>query len=252
MNCLPLMPRFVVLATLLLFSVAPLAAQDLDPLPEADGTKLSPQTLQYAATISTGGGMGLTLTHTLTEAEGPEGESLWRVVNETDAPMGATVDTFEVHRETLRPYRLHSSAAQGTLKLHYTEEQVTGHLDAGGQQIRIEEHLEGPVFSYGAGLELTIAALALDDDFEATLRFYDPQQQGVSTMKLTVEDTATTEVPAGTFDTWRLRLSPAEGEGNETVLYARREAPHYIIRSETSLPTGTGTETAVTELEEGL
>gem|GEM_PF-3130905 len=251
-------PLLVLLCSLLFIiriGLAPPAhAQEAEPtLPAVDGTLLSPLTLQYTATItSAGGGMDLTLTHTLTEAESEEGQALWRVVNETETMMGASVDTFEVDRTTLRPYRLHSGAAQGTLELRYTSDRVTGHLDAGGQQIRIDEPLEGPVFSYGAALELTIATLDLDADFETTLRFFDPQRQGVTTMQLTVEDATTTEVPAGTFETWRLRMAPAAGEGNETILFARQEAPHYIVKSETTLPTGAGEGTAVTVLEEGL
>ncbi len=246
--------RWLLLVAVLISLTPGAHAQEAEPaLPAADGTLLSPLTLQYTATIeSARGGMDLTLTHTLTEAESEEGQALWRVVNETETMMGASVDTFEVDRETLLPHRLYSAAAQGTLELSYSRNQVTGRLDAGGQQIRINEPLDGPVFGYGAALELTIATLNLTDGFDTTLRFFDPQRQAIATMQLTVEEATTTDVPAGTFDTWRLRMAPAAGEGNETILFARREAPHYIVKSETSLPTGTGTGTAVTILQEGL
>jgi len=238
-----------------LVGLAPWAhAQEAEPaLPTVDGTLLSPLTLQYTATIeSARGGMDLTLTHTLTEAESEEGQALWRVVNETETTMGASVDTFEVDRETLLPHRLYSAAAQGTLELRYSRDRVTGQLDAGGQQVRIDEPLEGPVFGYGAALELTVATLDLEQGFDTTLRFFDPQRQAVTTMQLTVEEATTTDVPAGTFETWRLRMAPAAGQGNETILFARQEAPHYIVKSETSLPTGAGAGTAVTVLQEGL
>jgi len=255
LQALPVRVCACFLLTAVLVGLAPVAqGQEAEPpLPAADGTLLSPLTLQYAATIeSARGGMDLTLTHTLTKAVSEEGQPLWRVVNETEAMMGASVDTFEVNRETLLPHRLYSAAAQGTLELRYSRNRVAGRLDAGGQQIRIDEPLEGPIFGYGAALELTIATLDLTPGFDAPLRFFDPQRQAVTTMRLTVEEATTTDVPAGTFETWRLRMAPAAGEGNETVLFARREAPHYIVKSETSLPTGDGTGRAVTVLQAGL
>lgn len=254
-RAVPVRARLCVLLWAVILGLAPSAyAQEAGPaLPTVDGTLLRPLTLQYTATIeSGGGGMDLTLTHTLTEAESEEGQALWRVVNETETMMGASVDTFEVDRETMLPHRLYSAAAQGTLELKYSPTRVTGQLDAGGQQIPINEALEAPVFGYGAALELTIATLDLDAGFDTTLRFFDPQRQDVTTMQLTVVEATTTDVPAGTFATWQLRMAPATGEGNETILFARQEAPHYIVKSETSLPTGAGMGTAVTVLEDGL
>ncbi len=224
-------------------------AEEAD-LPEADGSVLSESTLNYSARIETGqGSADLELRRTIEEAESDDGQALLRIINETEAPMGTSVDTFVVDRQTLRPHRLYSAAGQATLHLSYSEDRITGTIDAGGQHMTVDEELDNPVLSYGAALEMTIAALPLEEGYETTLRYYDPQQQSIRVMRLSVEDAASTEVPAGTFETWHLRMSPLDDGDGATAMFVKRDKPHHLVKSESELPAQMGGGTATTVLE---
>ena len=99
-----------------------------------------------------------------------------------------------------------------------------------------------------AGFELAVASMVLEPGFQGVVRFIDPLQQRVRTMRLTVEEGEEMTTDAGTFATYQVALTPIDGDdtGAQSML-VRRDAPHYVVRVEQQLPpaAGGGTLTSV-------
>ena len=218
------------------------------PLPEADGSAIRPATMQYTATVNMQGrSIDLDVTRTIEEAT-HEGQAVWRVVDESQSPMGASVDTFAVDRAALTPVR-RSAGGQGSMTLRYTDDAITGQMSGMGQTLDIDRSLDAPVLGDGAGLELALAGLDLSAGYTATYRVFNPQQQAVQPMTLTVAGTETVAVPAGSFDTYVVEIEPVEsGQGQPQTLYLAADAPHHVIKSEAKLPPQMGGGTVTREL----
>lgn len=218
------------------------------PLPDADGRVIEPVEMTYRGTLQAGGQeMQLDMTRTVASSE-IDGRTVWQAVDATELPMGTMNDTSFVDEATLRPVR-RSMGGMGTATLDYTDEKITGEIGAQGQTMEIDADLEAPVLDGGPGQELFIAGLPLEEGYETTLRTFNPQQQAVQPLQLEVTGATTTEVPAGTYDTYVVELtSMDEGSGGGATLYVTREAPHYVVRGEYRLPAQMGSGTMTAEL----
>lgn len=218
------------------------------PLPDADGSLLAPGTMQYRTALSVQGReINVDVTRTLAEATF-EGQPVWRVVDRAETPLGASSDTVQVNRKTLRTMHRLASQGGGTVELRFSDDAVTGAINAGGQSIDVNTDLEAPVLSDGVGLETFVAGLPLEDGYEATVRTFNPQQQQAVPMTLAVTGTESVETPAGTFETFVVELTPVDG-GDTRTLHVRQEAPHTLVKKEQPLPAQMGSGTATTVLQ---
>ena len=70
-------------------------------------------------------------------------------------------------------------------------------------------------------------AIALDEDFEASYVSVNLRDASQATARLVMVDRQTLEVPAGTFETWRLQVR----NGRDTrIAWIHIEAPHEIVQ----------------------
>lgn len=223
----------------------PLQAQA--PLPEADGSSLSPLRLTYATTVVTQGQqVELEQTRTL-ERVRHGGRRAWAVVEESRSSRGTAIDSVYLDRARLTPLR-RFALGQGTRELSYTADSISGSANYGGRETPVRRALDAPVLSGGPGLEVALAGLPLEEGWSATLRTHSPQQQQVHTRRFTVTGAETVEVPAGEFDVWVIEATPVDGSGHRATFWARREAPHHVVRSVRSIPVQMGGGTITKEL----
>ena len=224
------------------------AIADTAALPMGDGSMILPSTMRYKAKLQMmGQELDLDLTRNI-EAAALEGRAVWRIIDSVDTPMGTSLDTFDLHIRTLMPVR-RVAGGMGTMNLSYKEDAITGELGFGGQTMDVDMELAHPVLGDGAALELVIAGLPLMDDYETTLRIFDPLMQKVRPMLLTVEGTEVTECEAGMFEAYVVKLTPLDGDqGGKARLRVMQAAPHHVIRGEYRLPAMMGGGTMTTEL----
>lgn len=226
-------------------AAAPLRAQS--PLPEADGSSLSPIRLTYATNVQTQGQkMTLEQTRTLERVRLANRET-WAVTEKSESSRGSGVDSVYLDAERLTPVR-RFALGQGTRELSYTADSITGTMNFGGRETPVERAIDGPVLSGGPGLETALSAYPLEEGWSATLRTHSPQQQEIHTRRFRVTGTETVEVPAGEFDAFVVEATPVGGSGFEATFWARREAPHLIVRSVRSIPAQMGGGTITKEL----
>ncbi|UCG88248.1 MAG: S9 family peptidase, partial [Gemmatimonadota bacterium] len=182
------------------------------------------------------------------EAVTVDGQDTWRIVEQVNTPMGSQVDTLEANRQSLLPVRRVASGA-GTVQLHYTDEAITGEMNAMGQNIPVNVSLEAPIFGGGSGVEMAIAGLPLTEGYSTTFRTFNIMTQKVRPFSLTATGTETVECAAGTFDTFVIELKPLDDdEAGTATMHVLQEAPHIVVRSTTRLPAMMGGGTSTTEL----
>jgi len=217
-------------------------------LPEADGSVIEPASVTYKMSFTVQGrSLELTTERTIAEAT-HNGADVWQVVDATSSPMMDATDSLMLDRATLRPVA-RVAKGQGTITLSYADDQITGEMNAMGQTMAIDKSLDAPVLASGSGMEMTLAALPLDEGYETTVRVFDYQQQTVRRMKVAVTGTGTVEVDAGSFETMTVELTSLDGNDAGTGTYhVMANAPHHVVKAETKLPAQLGGGTATKEL----
>lgn len=216
-------------------------------LPPAQGTWLRPVTLHYETTLSVQGQTFTLRSERRLELGRLDGQAVWQLVDRVRMPMGETTDTVWVDQATLRPLRRHAQG-MGTLWLTYEDGHVSGRLQSPMGTMNIEKELQAPVVGDGGAFDVYLAGLPLREGYEATLRVFDPQQQEVRPMKLTVTGTQTVAIPAGTFTAYVVRLEALDDGSGSGLLYVNQEAPHHVLQAEMQLPAQMGGGTAKTRL----
>ena len=82
----------------------------------------------------------------------------------------------------------------------------------GGPAKPVSVDLGGPVFADGAGASGVLATLPLAEGYTATFRNFDVQKQKASLKQVKVLGAEDVTVPAGTFKTWKVEITSAEGD----------------------------------------
>jgi len=223
-------------------------ASKTSALPDADGSVIQPTTVEYTTSLSIQGrSLELTTTRTIAEAM-HEDQSAWRIVDDISSPMMNASDTLLVDRATLRPLARHVKG-QGTVQLSYSDDAITGQMQAMGQSMDIDKSLEAPVLASGSGMELAMAGLPLEEGYETTLRTFNYQQQNVRRVKLAVTGSGTLDVGAGSFETLTVEVTALDGNDAGTGTYhVMADAPHHVVKADVNLGAAMGGGTATVEL----
>jgi dipeptidyl aminopeptidase/acylaminoacyl peptidase len=226
-----------------------LDAAKRNPLPAVDASRLAPATLGYRTTLNMGG-REMQIEGTRVYARETTGASpVWRVTTSAKTPMGDVSEVYVLDATSLRPVTRTIKQGPATVEVEYGDKAVTGSLAAGPQKIPINVALEAPVFGDEAALEAAILAMPLAGGFRTTLRAAEVgMMQRVRYWSLVVEGEESVTVPAGTFETFRVRLDPIDNEQGGATYWVNRAAPRVLVRSESKLPPAAGGGTAVSEL----
>jgi dipeptidyl aminopeptidase/acylaminoacyl peptidase len=186
-------------------------------VPQVTG-ELKPGTYKYDARISMGEQqMALKLSTTITDS----GDA-WTALETMGTPMGAMLDTVTLDQSALTLKKRSVQQGPVAVYLEFSADKVTGTMEVEGDDKPVSIDLDGPVFADGAGASFVIGCLPLQDGYSTAFRNFDVQAQKVKLMQLAVAGSESASVPAGTFDTFRVELSPADGSsGKYTVWIAK-------------------------------
>ena len=195
------------------------------PKPAAE---LTAGTATYKARIEAGGQtIPMDLTRTVKEVNGA-----W-VVNETSQlPMGTIQDEATIDKGTLllRKRVIHQGPA--VIDVSFADNRATGKMTVNGQERPITADLGGALFADGAGANDVIAALPLAEGYNTTFRNFDLMSQKVKLRQLKVTGSEKVTVPAGTFDAWKVEITPADGgTGESTTLWVDKTSRRVVKMS---------------------
>lgn len=218
------------------------------PLPPVDAGRLALGAATYGSRFTTQGQeIEMTAVRTLEQGE-DEGQAVLRVTDTVEGPMSGE-DLYVLQTDSLRPVSRRAKQGPATIEIDYGSREVTGTLTVPGQQIPVELQLEAPVFGDSSALDTAITALPLAEGYRTTVRSVEiGVQQRVRVWSVEVESVESVEVPAGSFETFRVALEPLDGEPGGSMLWITEETPRRVVKAESELPPQAGGGTAVTEL----
>ena len=198
------------------------------PKPAAD---LTPGTTTYKASLAAGGQtIPMDVTHTVAEANG-----VWLVTETANMPMGSMSDSSTVSKGTLLLQRRVIHQGPASVEVQFADNKASGTMSMNGQTRPISADLGGVLFGDGAGANDAIAALPLAEGYTTTYRNFDIMAQQVKPRLLKVEGSEKVTVPAGTFDAWKVVITPAEGIGETTTVWVNK-TDRRVVKTSSVLP----------------
>ena len=219
------------------------------PLPPVSVDRIRTGEAQYAATLKMSGQeMAISSTREIQVRETEDGPVV-EIVSNSEGPMGSGTDRYVLEAGSMLPIERRVEQGPATIEVNYGAESVTGTIKA-GQEIPIDVELDAPAFGADGALETTILGLALDADYRTTVRAVEiGMQQRVRYHSVEVLTAESVTVPAGEFETWKVRVEPFDDEGGGQTLWVTREPPRVLIQAETTLPPQMGGATVTSQLE---
>lgn len=196
-----------------------------------------PGTYKYKAVIAMGGQeIKVSMSTTLKEENGA-----WTATGTMESPMGQATDTSVLEKGTLVVRK--RSIQQGAVKidLDFAGNKASGSVNMNGQEHTIAVDLGGPLFADAAGSQLAIGSLPLADGYATSFRNFDVRRQKEKLIQLKVVGTESVTVPAGTFDTFKVELTSANGGTDKETVWIARESRKPVKMSATLADMGGAT-----------
>ncbi|MEX2397948.1 MAG: prolyl oligopeptidase family serine peptidase, partial [Balneolales bacterium] len=218
------------------------------PLPAVSGQRLQSSTLEYVSSLETQGqNLDIQIIRRLSQ-EVHDGQSVWRLIEHSTTPMGEIKDTIDVGRDNLLPVRRATLQGPMSLDLQYSTTSIEGMITRSGQTTPLNADLEAPVFADGSALYLTLSSLPLSQNYKTTFRIYDVMAHQVKPMALEVAGIETITVPAGSFSTFKLEITPLDNNSGKQTIWITDDNSRKVIRVNATLPVEMGGGSIVTEL----
>jgi dipeptidyl aminopeptidase/acylaminoacyl peptidase len=201
---------------------------------------LQPGAYQYKASLQMGGqNMALNYSTTIREED-----AAWKATDTVSTPMGEVVDSATLDKKTL--VMLKRAAKQGPVTLDFAiqDNKAAGNRSMNGQDRAISIDLGGPLFADAAGAPQVIACLPLADGYSTTFRNLDVMKEKVKLMQLRVAGAESVTVPAGTFDAFKVEITPADGGAGKVTVWIAKESRKAVKVSAVMPEMGGATMTA--------
>ena len=125
-------------------------------------------------------------------------------------PMGDISDVTKLNKSTYMPLNREVNQGPVSMKIEFVDGKAQGLMSMNGQNQRIDIDLEGEVYTDGGSMELLIASLPLEADYKSYLKIFNLQKQKVENCQVEVTAVETIEVPAGSFETYKVEFKGAD------------------------------------------
>jgi len=198
------------------------------PKPAAE---LRPGTTRQQVKIEAGGQtMLMSVTRTIEEKDGA-----WLVTETAKTSMGDVVDSTVLDKATLVVRKRSIRQGPMAIDLAFEGGKATGTMAMGAAPKAVSVDLGGDLFADGAGEHEAIATLPLAEGYATSFRNFDVPKQKVALKQLKVLGRESVTVAAGTFDTWKVEITSAEGEPGQTTVWVASDS-RQVVKVAASLP----------------
>lgn len=191
--------------------------------------------------------------------------AFWTVITAWEFPEGPVTDVSTLEKGTLIlrkesfKHFLHKDQPWKpvAIDLDYTASKVTGAMKyVSGPDKPFAVDLNGPVFAYAPGPELTIGCLPLAAGYSTVLRVFDIERLAVKPqapdkeklLQVRVVGVERVTVPAGTFDTYKIELTPAGGGSYKETAWIAKDSRTPVKAYEVEILKDGTTDTTTVEL----
>jgi dipeptidyl aminopeptidase/acylaminoacyl peptidase len=195
-------------------------------------SELKVGTASYKARIEAGGQtIPMYLTRVVKDTPGS-----WVVTDSTAMPMGTMSDEATIDKGTLylRKRVIHQGPA--TIDVTFADNKATGTMSMNGQDRPINSDLGGSLFADGAGSGNVVATLPLAEGYSTSYRNFDLMGQKVKLRQLKVTGSEKVTVPAGTFDAWKVEITPADGGTAESTTLWVDKTSRQVVKVSSVIP----------------
>ena len=170
-----------------------------------------------------------------------DGNVTWVVTESSQmGPMGSMSDEATIDKGTLLLRRRVIHQGPAVVDVAFADNKATGKMTMNGQEKPITADLGGVLFADGAGANDVVAALPLAEGYTTTFRNFDIMSQQVRPRQLKVIGSESVTVPAGTFDAWKVAITPADGGNGESTTLWVDKASRRVVKSSTVIPAMNG------------
>jgi dienelactone hydrolase len=188
---------------------------------------LQPGTYKYEAHIEMGAQkIALTISTTIAEEGGA-----WSATDVMDTPNGTVTETSTLEKGSLIARKLNLKQGPVTVDLDFAGDKAVGNMNMNGKDQPISVDLGGPLFADAAASKQSISCLPLAEGYTTTYRNFDVQKQKVKLMQLKVAGIDQVTVPAGTFDTYKVEISSADGGDDKETIWIARDSHKAVKES---------------------
>ena len=188
---------------------------------------LQPGTYKYQAHIEMGAQkISLTISTTIAEEGGA-----WSATDVMETPNGTVTETATLEKGSLIARKLNLKQGPVAVDLNFAGDKAVGNLNMNGKDQPISVDLGGPLFADAAASKQSISCLPLAEGYSTTYRNFDVQKQKVKLMQLKVAGIDQVTVPAGTFDTYKVEISSADGGDDKETLWIARDSHKAVKES---------------------
>ena len=152
-----------------------------------------------------------------------EEDGAWVATETSQNPMGTGTDAATLQKGTLAMTK--RSVKQGPVAIDFELNggKVTGKLNVPGQERPINADLDGPVFPDGSAGWLAIGCLPLADGYSTQIRNFDLMKAKVKIMDVKVAGSESVTTPAGTFETYKVELTAADGGSDQSTVWIAKQ-----------------------------
>jgi hypothetical protein len=211
------------------------------PKPAAD---LQPGTWKYKAKLAANGQeIPLEITTVI-----KDGGNQWTATDTMQTPMGEATDVALLEKGTLLLKKRDVQQGPMTAKLAFAGNKASGTMGMNGNEKPVDVALTGPLFADAAGSMQSIAALPLAEGYSTQFRNFDMRKQKEKLMQLKVVGMESVTVPAGTFDSYKVEITSADGGNDTQTLWIAKDSRKPVKMSAVLGSMGGATMTA--ELEQ--
>jgi hypothetical protein len=150
--------------------------------------------------------------------------------------MGTIVDEATNDKGTLLLRKRVVNQGPAVVEVAFAGGKATGKMAMNGQERPISADVGGSLFADGAGGSDVVAALPLAAGYTTTFRNFDIMAQRVKPRQLKVTGSEKVTVPAGSFDAWKVEITPADGGNGETSTLWVDKSSRRVVKMVTVIP----------------
>jgi len=183
-------------------------------------TDLKPGTWRYDAKVA----LGPQQIAVKTSTEIKEENGAWVATETMETPMGVAKDVTTMEKGTLLVRKRSISQGPMSVELDYAGDKANGKMNVGGQEKPVAADLGGPLFADGAGELRAIGCLPLADGYTTTYRNFDLQKSKPKLMQLKVAGSESVTTAAGTFETFKVEITSADGGNDKMTLWVAKDS----------------------------
>ena len=207
-------------------------ANSLFDVPPSPKVALKPTVDKYKVSIDLGGqSMNMDMSTTIEE----EGDAL-KVSDKLVSPMGNMEDVTYLDKKSLQPIKRDVMQGAVQMKINYSDKLITGEITMPGGKEDVKKEVHGAMFAEGAGSKNVLACLPLKEGYSTTFRNFDMQKKEIKLMRLKVVGKEKVTVDAGTFDTYKIELKPANGDPGATTIWVSADNDRKPVKTSSVVP----------------